>query len=230
MRYRRRMRDGVLPLETYARALACLLSQREQPIEEVLGGLGVTLEQLQAADATYNDQLGVAFRRRKGILGMKFAQAFAEARRERGLFGAPPAPPPAPAAPAPEAPALPSYLNAPHAPVSVAPAMAAPVSVAPGSSTLPASPDAARGPSTPWDQSQVQERVGKLTLAHFAALTIELGRNPPDVTPILRRYGLGSADDLRHVHAAFQAQMSVDPAMKGQFEALLARMRSMAKG
>lgn len=312
------MADDPLPLATYARALAHLLSHRDQPIEKVLGGLGLTMAQLHAADAHYNEQLGVAYRRRKGVLAMQFAQAFAEARRERGLFGAPPPPPAAPAPPSPaEVQVLPSYLSATPAaaaPVSAAPVSApaspayappppAPISVpspapvsapapappsrapapppgfgaasppppgsssalkgtadlspqqpaapavpfqpgaapaplparsaqpaapAPGTGTVLAPAEGPRGGEAPWDRSQVRERVGKLTLAHFAALTIEVGRNPPDLMPVLQRYGLSSTDDLRHVQAAFHAQMSVDPVMKSQFDALLARMRSMS--
>jgi hypothetical protein len=286
MRYRGGMADEPLPLATYARALAHLISHRDLPIEKVLGALGLTMAQLHAADAHYNDQLGVAFRRRKGVLAMQFAQAFAEARRERGLFGAPPAPPPAPPPAAAESQALPSYLSAtpaavaprpaappgfgagpppppvsnklpqgtadlspqpvaaavvPFQPAAAAPPVskpapsAAPVSQpvpsappAPGTGTVLAPADGPRSAEAPWDRSQVRERVGKLTLAHFAALTIEMGRNPADPTAVLRRYGLSSTDDLRHVQAAFHAQMSVDPAMRSQFDALLAHMRTMS--
>lgn len=328
--------DEPLPLPVYARALALLISQRDQPVENVLGALGVTMEQLRSADAHYSEQLRSAYRKRRGILAMTFAEAFAEARIERGLLGAsaPPAPVHvhAPAAPPPaEAHALPSYMSATPSPAAAAapsmapyspappaavaalpvppaavasappamvasspPAMAAsppssalpvppaaagsappapatsrsavpqgtadfqlqhvmpqavpfkasagaaavpaqpvsrpaaPAASGPGTGTVLAPSEGGRGAELPWDAAQVRERVGKLTLAHFAALTIEVGRNPPDLGPVLRRYGLSSQDDLRHVSAAFHAQMSVDATMKAQFDALLSRMRSMS--
>lgn len=272
------MADEPLPLATYARTLAHLISHRDQPIENVLGGLGLTMEQLQAADAHYTEQLSVAFRRRQGVLAMQFAQAFAEARRERGLFGTPAAQPAAPAPSSPEVPALPSYLNAPPAVVAPPPASSAPSS-APVAAHLPAPPPGfaaiqppasreaalqstadlpiqqilaaavpfqpAAAPAAPASQSGPPStrgsgpasapgstdapRVGKLTLAHFAALTIEVGRDQADLPAILRRYGLSSADDLRYVYAAFNAQMSADPQLKARFEAMLARMRSMSR-
>ncbi len=326
------MADAPLPLPTYARALAHMTSRRDQPIENILGALGITAAQLHAADAHYNEALRAAYRRRKGVLAMQFAEAFAQARHELGLLGGPPPPAPAPAPPAADARSLPSYLHQEQAAVSwsssaapahtaapppavatppAAPAAAPPpahVVVTPPAAAaappppgfgapppgfgagppattrsglqgtadlplqavaspavpfrpaatpplpastppLPASASAATPPAappgpgtgtrlatsdgprpaeTPWDETQTKQRVGKLTVAHFAALTIEMSRHPADPSAVLRRYGLSSQDDLRHVTAAFQAQMSVDPAMKAQFDATIARMRSMS--
>jgi hypothetical protein len=272
-----------LPLATYATILAHLVSHRGQPLDKVLAALGVTPEQLEKADAYFNERLRGSHRQRKGILAMTFAAAFAEARKGQGLFthGAPPVFGAHAGHAAPESSALPSYMTAspPVAasapgwqapppvslpvPVAVsvpvatptpaavpAPAPVPPPAFAPspppapavqppsmvnappttpsgiGTGTqLPAS-DAPRLPDTPWDQ--VASRVGKLTLAHYAALTIELSRNPADLTPLLQRYGLSSQDDLRHVNAAFQTQMSFDPSLRAQFDALIGRMRSMS--
>lgn len=95
----------------------------------------------------------------------------------------------------------------------------------PGTGTA-VSNDAPRLPDTPWDQAK--SRVGKLTLAHYAALSVELSRNPADLTPLYQRYGLDGPDDLRHVQAAFQVQMQFDAALRTQYEALVGRMRSMS--
>lgn len=243
-----RVAETPLPLALYARALAHLLADRSQPAENVLGALGLTMAELEAADAYYNDQLRVSFRRRKGVLAMTFASAFAEARRERGLGGAAPAPEPSPALASAETSALPSYLNPTHSPSPVwRPGMPPPSQAVPaGPVTSPSPPIAqaaskgidtgtapptasAQRPDTPWTAAQVSQRVGKLTVAHFAALTVELSRNPPDPTPILQRYGMSSTDDFAHVHAMFHAQMAVDPAMKAQFESLVTHMRSVSR-
>ena len=306
------MDDEPLPLATYATILAHLVSRRGEPLERVLAEHSVSQEVFARAEAHFNERLRESHQRRKGILAMTFASAFAEARKTAGLFShtGPIAIAAAAPAPAAEPTALPSYMNAPPtqpawspqaypaapalavsppaevsapqgpspaapapapAPANVvppsmlaaapssldsttigAPAPAAPPTpfraVAPGAAPPPAgvatpapaqassgagtgtqaSPaDAPRLPDTPWDQ--VKRTVGKLTLAHYAALTIELGRNPTDLTPILARYGLSSADDLRHVNAAFQTQLQFDPALKAQFDALIGRMRSMSR-
>lgn len=96
----------------------------------------------------------------------------------------------------------------------------------PGTGTALAPSDAPRLPDTPWDQAK--SRVGKLTLAHYAALTVELSRNPADMTPLYQRYGLSGPDDLRHVQAAFQVQLQFDANLRTQYEALVGRMRSMS--
>ncbi|MFO0587925.1 MAG: hypothetical protein U0441_10320 [Polyangiaceae bacterium] len=340
------MDEEPLPLTTYATVLAHLVSRRGEPVESVLADLGVTPDQMEKADAYFNERLRESHRLRKGILAMTFAAAFAEGRKARGLYASGVTPTIGGPAPAHEKAALPSYMaaqsgpaawqSAPSAavapPPSVAsyqvsspppvvsppqvvsppaqvvsppsqvvsppahmvssqmgspqqgsgahaagpPSVASPPSMshsqapvtpsthvgssaaaspmpfrptapgapppaisAPSASATPATPagpgtgtqlaasDGPRLPETPWDQ--VTRSVGKLTLAHYAALTIELGRNPPDLTPVLQRYGLSSADDLRHVNAAFQTQMAFDPALKAQFDALIGRMRSMSR-
>lgn len=101
-----------------------------------------------------------------------------------------------------------------------------PATPAAGTGTAVSAADSPRLPDTPWDQAK--NRVGKLTLAHYAALTVELSRNPSDMTPLYQRYGLSGPDDLRHVQAAFQAQIQFDANMRAQFEALVGRMRSMS--
>lgn len=100
------------------------------------------------------------------------------------------------------------------------------MSAGPGTGTALAPDGAPRLPDTPWDQAA--SRVGKLTLAHYAALTVELSRNPADLSPLYQRYGLSGPDDLRHVQAEFQTQMQFDPQIRTQFEALVGRMRSMS--
>lgn len=299
------MDEEPLPLATYATILAHIVSHREEPLEKVLGALGVTAEQLQKADAHFNERLRESLRLRKGLLALTFASAFAEARKAQGLFTAVPASRASPHA-GPESTALPSYMTASPAPSSpawqapvaapapapapapvsvaapppVAPPPVAPAHVVPTTAEIPvmkpppsampfraappgapaaaaphpaasgavtaasanaapapassgvgtgtqlAPSDAPRLPDTPWDQ--VASRVGKLTLAHYAALTVELSRNPTDLAPLLHRYGLSNADDLRHVDAAFQAQMQFDPSLRAQFDALIGRMRSMS--
>jgi hypothetical protein len=93
----------------------------------------------------------------------------------------------------------------------------------------PAPPPRAPEPSSPeLAVERAEHRVGKLTLAHYAALTVEMGRNPPDPSSVLRRYGLAGTDELQYVKAAFQAQMQVDPALRAQFDSMVARMLSMA--
>lgn len=277
--YHARVADDVLPLAVYARALACALANRDQAIEKAIGPLGITMAQLRAADAFYNGQLRESHRRRKGVLAMTFAQAFAEARQEFGLLGEQAAEPMISSAPVrSEAPALPSYLSTPAIapPVTPSPAVVSgaalvsggvavpsaaypsagpPVTPAPAalSSTadlpihvrsIPLPFQAAVGdapapvsqpaPAAPSGQPSVKipaeggPRVGKLTLAHYAALTIEMSRSPTDLSPILQRYGLSSAEDVRHVTAMFQAQMAVDAELKSRFEALVAHMRSMS--
>ena len=243
------MDEEPLPLATYATILAHIVSHREEPLEKVLGALGVTAEQLEKADVYFNERLRESLRLRKGLLALTFASAFAEARRAKGLFTTSPAPRVIAHSThaGPESTALPSYMTAspavtppPIAPPAVAPPPIAPPPIAPppiapppaaapsgvGTGTQLPPADAPRLPDTPWDH--VASRVGKLTLAHYAALTVELSRNPTDLAPLLRRYGLSGADDLRHVDAAFQAQMQFDPSLRAQFDALIGRMRSMS--
>lgn len=111
-----------LPLETYAEALANVLSQRDVPLENVLGALGVSFEAFHRADAYWNERLREAHRYRKGVLAMKFAAAFASARHRLGIFheGDVPAPPPARAEERPGFVVNPPRLamNAPIAPVA----------------------------------------------------------------------------------------------------------------
>ncbi len=253
------MDEEPLPLATYATILAHIVSHREEPLEKVLGALGVTAEQLEKADVYFNERLRESLRLRKGLLALTFASTFAEARRAKGLFTTSPAPRVIAHSThaGPESTALPSYMTAspavtpppvappavaspPIAPPPVAPPPIAPPPIAPppiapppaaapsgvGTGTQLPPADAPRLPDTPWDH--VASRVGKLTLAHYAALTVELSRNPTDLAPLFRRYGLSGADDLRHVDAAFQAQMQFDPSLRAQFDALIGRMRSMS--
>ena len=357
------MDEEPLPLTTYATVLAHLVSRRGEPLSSVLSDLGVTPDQLEKADAYFNERLRESHRLRKGILAMTFAAAFAEGRKAKGLYVSGVVPQVGAAGPTHEKAALPSYMAAqsgsatwqsvpsaavspppsvasyqaqsppsvaspppmvsppqvaspqvaspqvaspppmvnppaqvaspqvassqvaspqvlspagasahaagppsvasppsmsspqgapmkpsthvgssapsvsmpfrPTAPGSPPPAISAPSAAGasapagPGTGTQVTASDGPRLPETPWDQ--VTRSVGKLTLAHYAALTIELSRNPPDLTPVLTRYGLSSADDLRHVDAAFQTQMAFDPALKAQFDALIGRMRSMSR-
>jgi hypothetical protein len=103
-----------LPLETYALALAHLLRRRGEPPAVVLGAIHVSAEAFWQAEQHWSAQLAQSFVRRKSTLAMKFAAAFAEARREVGLLDPREgeAPFPAPGASANGAPVLPSYLLA----------------------------------------------------------------------------------------------------------------------
>lgn len=257
------MADEPIALATYAAILADLATRRDQPVAAILASRGVTPEAFAAADAHHTEQLRACHRKRKGMLAMSFAAAFAEARRAAGLFGAPPPPPPEPAAP--QAPAVPSYLAseerpAPPLPAPVVPPAALRVTAAlaqpgptaalpfqPGPVSEPPRPapsaptpslgtgtalpaaDAATRPDVPW--TLAERRAGtRLTLAHFAALTVELWEHPPDLDAVLHRYGLAGPEDLRYVHAAFHAQMAADPALRAQFDSLVAQFRAMCRG
>ncbi len=303
--YARRVSVEPLPLQAYAEALAHVVSRRNQPLESVIGSLGLSVDLFQRADAYWNERLREAHRLRKGVLAMRFAAAFAGARHRIGLSDAAgvtadaparaagsevpsylkPSPPPAPsAAPAPAPPAASPPQPPPAAPPLAAPAPPVPAAAlpsppaaaaprggvpietiglpgrqaapaqplpfqpgtapsplasaapkpppppSPGTGTALVSDEPAARPGTPWDARAAERAPGaRINLANFAALNVELTGNPPDREAVLRRYGLQGPDDYRYVEAAYAAQMQVDPDMRSQYEALIARMRSFAR-
>lgn len=103
-----------LSLEAYALSLAHLLRRRGEPIANVLGSLNITADAFKQAEIFWTQQLEQSLVRRQGMLAMKFASAFAEARHRVGLLD-----PTDESAPAPQrepkaqiAPELPSFMKA----------------------------------------------------------------------------------------------------------------------
>jgi hypothetical protein len=124
-----------LPLETYALALAHLLRRRSEPPAVVLGAIHVSAEAFWQAEQHWSAQLAQSSERRKGVLAMQFASAFAQARLSLGLLDprTEETPLPAPAASSNAAPELPSYLL---------PGAASPEGAKPAPSPAPAPPAA----------------------------------------------------------------------------------------
>ncbi len=176
-----------LPLETYAEALANVLSQRNVPLENVLGALGLSFDAFQRADTYWNERLREAHRRRKGVLAMKFAAAFADARQRLGLFheGDVPVPPPA----RPEE--LPSFVvNPPRL------AMSAPI--APVAPIAPAAPVAAEPPPRrhPLGETMANQPAGSAPTLPFqpGAPAIETAKPAPSpALPPAPKVGTGTA-------------------------------------
>jgi hypothetical protein len=116
-----------MTIERYAEALAALLSQREAAVADVLGLLHLSAEECRISEAHWTIELASAYEKRKGVLAMKFAAAFARARIPRGLID------PMASEPAVEevarGRAVPSYMleQAPQPAQSVVPKPAAPL-------------------------------------------------------------------------------------------------------
>jgi hypothetical protein len=75
-----------LALEAYVLVLAHLLKRRDEPIATVLGALNVSGEAFKLAEEYWSNELEQSLPRRKGMMAMKFASAFAEARKRVGLI------------------------------------------------------------------------------------------------------------------------------------------------
>jgi hypothetical protein len=119
-------KPSILPLETYALALAHLLRRRNEHPAAVLEAIHVSPEAFWQGEQHWNEQIANSFDKRRGVLAMQFASALGKARADIGLldprsketpFIARAAPPAAGSA------EVPSYLLAgPPAPAPPAPA------------------------------------------------------------------------------------------------------------
>ena len=100
-----------LSLEIYTLSLAHLLRRRSEPIASVLGSLNITAEAFKQAEIYWTQQLEQSLVRRQGMLAMKFASSFAEARSRIGLLDPTDESARAVQVKAPHAPELPSFLK-----------------------------------------------------------------------------------------------------------------------
>jgi len=188
-----------LSLESYALSLAHLLRRRGEPIANVLGSLNITAEAFKQAEIHWNKQLEQSLARRQGMLAMKFAAAFAEARNQVGLLD--PTDESAPArAPKPQmAPEVPSFLKA-----QIALSEQAYSPWAPGPPGVPAMP-AAPVPPAPPAVGRVPDNLRGTALhdpgaAPSHSLPFQPGAPPPpappppqDPRPVPRGPGTGTA-------------------------------------
>jgi hypothetical protein len=79
-------KPALLPLETYALALAHLLRRRNEPPAAVLEEIYVSPEAFWRAEQYWNDQIANSFDKRRGVLAMQFASALGKARADIGLL------------------------------------------------------------------------------------------------------------------------------------------------
>jgi hypothetical protein len=262
-----------LSLETYALALAHLLRRRGEPIANVLGSLNITAVAFKEAEVHWTRELEQSLVRRKGILAMKFASTFAEARMQVGLLDPTDGSVPAFSPKAQPAAELPSFLKEQSAPGAAAPSPWAPAAPVPPSierlpknrgATLVRESAAAISPLLPFQEGSpatalapalppIPRGVGtgtamldsdapaqmpvmpfgsdlpSLTLEQYASLVVELTRRPPNVEPLLTRYGIHSHEQHRRLEAAMKAHLHSDPALRARFDALIMRFSAMAR-
>ena len=264
-----------LSLETYALALAHLLRRRGEPIANVLGSLNINALAFKEAEVHWTRELEQSLVRRKGILAMKFASTFAEARIRVGLLDPTGDPAPAFSPKAPPALELPSFLKEQSALPVAAPSPWAPaVPALPSIERLPKNRGgtlvgelaAAVSPSLPFQEGAeapamapgperppIPRGLGtgtamldgdapvrmpvmpfgsdlpSLTLEQYASLVVELTRRPPNVEPLLTRYGIHSHEQHRRLEAAMKAHLLGDPTLRARFDALIMRFSTLPR-